>query len=319
MRIDLERTAGELLGHDNILIICHASPDGDTLGSGYGLCLALQKIGKKARVVCDDEIPACLSFVPDGVESQEFEPEYIVAVDVASVSMLGSDGFTEYYKDKIDLCIDHHFSNTDFAPLTFIETDISAAAAAETILLLIRRMGVVIDREIAECIYVALATDTGCFRYSNTTSRTMRMAADMIDAGIDIERINKIVFETRSRNYMKLEAMALAGMKVTPDGKIAVITVTKEMFEESGCEENEFQPIKGIPATIEGVLVGVSMREKENGEFRVSVRTVAPVSANGICGEFGGGGHIRASGCSIFGTAEECAARITEAAYKYIV
>ena len=317
MRIDIEETAEILLEKDKILIICHASPDGDTLGSGYGLCLALQRLGKLARVICDDEIPACFSFVPDGVQIQDFEPEYIVAVDVAAVSMLGSDQFTNFYKNKIDLCIDHHISNTDYAPLTCIE-ETMAAAAAETILLIINKMGVRIDREIAECIYVGLSTDTGCFRFSNTTSRTMRMAADMIDCGIDIDFINKLIFDTHPMGYMKLSAMALDNMISSDDGKIALIFVTKEMFDLSGCPESEFHGLKSVPITIEGVKCGICLRETKKGSYKVSVRTVSPYDANAICKKFGGGGHIRASGCEIFDSLDGSIEKIIAVCREFI-
>ena len=316
MRIDIEEAARELLNHDNILLLAHASPDGDTLGSCYALCRTLHLLGKKARVLCCDRVPACYSFVPDGIEVQEFPEDYVVAVDVAAISLLGDDDFVAQWQDKIALCIDHHGTNTDYAPLVCVEPE--SAACAETILRIIRLMDVEIDKDIAECIYVGLATDTGCFRYSNTTSRTMRMAADMMDYNIDIATINRIMFETRTKSYNSLETLALSGMKITEDGKIAVITVTKDMFEQSGAQEDEFHPIKALPRQIEGVYAGISLREKKEGEFRVSVRTNYGVNASEICAIFGGGGHPGAAGCTVFGTAEECRKKVVEAAYNII-
>lgn len=298
MRIDIKEAASLLLAQDNILILCHISPDGDTLGSGYALCHALHKLGKNARVHCEDVIPKMYSFIPDGVEVRYFKEDFVVAVDVADEKLLGNSAFREKYADRVDLCIDHHGSNTNYAAKTCLEGNGSAAATAETILLIIKEMGVEPDRDIAECIYVGIATDTGCFRYSNTTSRSMRMAAEMIDVGIDRDSINKLMFDTRTRTYNKLETLALSSLQMHYNGRCAILTITKEMFRQSGSNESESHPIKAIPRQIEGVLVGASMREGEDG-WHISVRTNAPASATDICARMGGGGHLRAAGCTV--------------------
>lgn len=305
MRIDIKKAAELLKEQDNILILSHENPDGDTLGCAYALCHALHKLGKKARLACTDKTPNMFEFVPKGIEIQDFKEEFIVTVDVADIVLLGNEDFVDQYRGRIDLCIDHHSSNVMFAKYTCIEEP-SAAACTETVLLVIREMGVEIDEIIARCIYVGIATDTGCFRYSNTTARSLRMAADMMDAGLETKKINKLIFETRTKTYTALETLAMATMQLHYDGKCAVIIISQDMYEESGSDESETHPLTGIPRQIEGVLVGATIKEaKDRSTYKISVRTNAPANASRICAKMGGGGHRRAAGCAVKNTAIE--------------
>lgn len=302
MMIDTFSAAADILkAHDNILILVHGHPDGDTLGCGYSLCRALVSMGKKAVVSCSDIIPEKYSYLSKGIEKVSFTPEFIVAVDVADTALLGKKN-EELYADKIDLCIDHHGSNRLFAKQTLL--DDKAAAACEIMLEVIKALGVEITTEIADCIYTGLSTDTGCFRYSNVTPRTMRMGAEMIEAGADNAAINTIMFETKTKTYVALEKMCLAGMETYFDERFALITVTQEMFRLSGSDESECDAIASLPRQIEGVVIGATLREKPDGSFKVSMRTHAPADASAICARMGGGGHIRAAGCQLEGPLE---------------
>ncbi len=305
MRIDIPFAAELLRAQDDIEILCHHAPDGDTVGCGFALCRVLQKMGKRAFLTVDDVIPACFGYLFPCVEKQSFEPKFIVAVDVATIDMLGSPEHVAKYKGRIDLCIDHHLTNTDYAKYTLIETAPEAAAAAETLLQVFYAMGAPVDTQVAECIYTGLATDTGCFRYTNTTSRTFRIAADMVDKGIRFEMINKTNFDTRTKTYSALEALALATLNTYFDGKCAMLEITQEMYRLSGSDESESHPLKALPRQVEGALVGVTIKEEKNGIFRASVRTNSPVDACNICKRFGGGGHKRASGCDLPGSSIE--------------
>lgn len=313
MRIDFPFAARLLQEADRILILCHRSPDGDTLGCAYALCRALQGLGKSARIAVEDPIPHSFDYMEDAIDEQEFEPSFIVAVDIATFELVGSEAYRARFEGKIDLCIDHHSSNSDFAAYTLLETEPEAAAAAETVLLLLYEMGATVDSAVAECIYTGLSTDTGCFRYSNTTSRTLRMAADMMDKQIPFDLVNKRMFETRTATYNALETLALSSMEMFFDGKCAMITITQEMYRQSGSDESEAHPLKAIPRQIEGVLVGVTLKEDKDGTYRASVRTDPPANACRICADFGGGGHIRAAGCNVPGsTPEEAKRRLLE-------
>ncbi|MBQ6020492.1 MAG: bifunctional oligoribonuclease/PAP phosphatase NrnA [Clostridia bacterium] len=313
MRIDIPFAAGLLRANDKFEILCHAAPDGDTVGCGFALCRVLQQMGKQAFVTVDDVIPACFDYLFPAVEKQSFAPEFIIAVDVATLDMLGSETHVAKYRGRIDLCIDHHASNTDYAKYTLLETEPEASAAAETLLQVFYAMGALVDPMTADCIYTGIATDTGCFRYTNTTSRTFRIAADLLDKGARLELINKRNFDTRTKTYSALEALALATLNTYFDGKCAMLDITQEMYRLSGSDESEAHPLKALPRQVEGALVGVTVKEEKDGRFRASVRTNSPVDACNICKRFGGGGHKRASGCDLPGdTIDEAKKNILE-------
>ncbi len=300
MRIDVKDTAALLAGLDNVLILTHANPDGDTLGCGFALCRALLRMGKKVRVACSDEIPKKYEYMFQGMDMPEFEPEHIIAVDVADTKLIGRT--LKEYKERIELCIDHHASNLLYAPKTLLDAE--AGAAAEIIYQVIQELNVPFDKGMADCIYTGLSTDTGCFRYANATARTYRIAAEMIDIGADSAEINRIMFETKSKAYVRLEKMAMDTLELYFNDTCAVITLTQEMYHSSGLQDNESEGIAALPRQIEGVVVGVTLRERAEGGYKASVRTHAPVDASLICQQMGGGGHARAAGCQIKDTLE---------------
>ena len=160
-------------------------------------------------------------------------------------------------------------------------------------------LGVEVDANMALALYTGISTDTGCFRFSNTTAKTHRIGADLIELGIDSAEINRVMFETKSRIRVELERMALDAMQFHFDDRCAVIVITREMYEKTGCKDEDLEGITSIPRSIEGVIVGVTLREREQGGFKISVRTYPPVDAAEICKRVGGGGHIRAAGCQL--------------------
>lgn len=314
MIIDLDSAVEFLKNNNNFLILVHGHPDGDTLGCGLALKKALTSLGKVCRVCCSDPVPQKFHYMGN-VDANDFVPDKIIAVDVADSKLLGKS-FDEKYGDKIDLCIDHHGSNRLYAARTILDS--TAAAACEIILQVIRALDVEITKEIADCIYTGLTTDTGCFRYSNVTPRTMRMAADMIEAGAENAKINTVMFETKTKTYVALERMALDGMKMYIDDKCAFITITQEMFRLTGSDESEVDAIAALPRQIEGVLVGVTMREKPDGTFKVSMRSGESVDASEICATMGGGGHPRAAGCTVCGSLNEATELVLHNVKKFI-
>lgn len=314
MIADLNTAVEFLKNNDNYLILVHGHPDGDTLGCGLALREALISCGKKAAVCCNDAVPAKFDYMGK-LDSDDFAYEKIVAVDVADTKLLGKE-FEQRYGDRINLCIDHHGSNRLYAEKTLVDS--SAAAACEIILQIIRELKTDISKRMADCIYTGLSTDTGCFRYSNVTPRTMRMAADMIELGADNTMINTVMFETKTRTYAALERLALDGMKMYLDEKCALITVTQEMYRISGSDESEVDAIASLPRQIEGVLVGVTMREKPDGTFKVSMRSNESADVSEICATMGGGGHPRAAGCTVDGPAEKAVKTIIGSIEKFI-
>ena len=307
-RINVEKCAHMLKKEDNILILTHAHPDGDTLGCAFGLCRALHKIGKKARVICADEIPAKYSYLFKGVEKQEFNEKYIVAVDVATENLLGA--LEKDYAGKINLCIDHHPSNTGYAQNLLLVAD--AAAAAETVFKVIKAMRVTIDKQIADCLFTGITTDTGCFRYASTTSNTYRAAAELIDLGADNGRINRAMFETKAKTLVALERLAIESMEFFSDDRICVITLTQEMYKKSGSNEEETEAVPPLTRQQEGVEIGLTIKEKTDGKCKCSIRTYESVDASKLAGFFGGGGHNQAAACKFDCGTEEAKAMLLE-------
>lgn len=292
-KINVEKCAKMLKEMDNILILTHAHPDGDTLGCGFGLCRALIKMGKRARVICADEIPKKYNYLIEDFTMPEFDEDYVVSVDVATENLLGS--LADDYSGKIDLCIDHHGSNTEYASNLLLNAD--AAAAAEIVLKVIKALRVKIDSHIADCLYTGITTDTGCFRYASTTSNTYRAAAELIDMGASNAMINRIMFETKTKTYSALERLAIEGMEFFENDRICVITITQKMYEKTGSNEQETEAIAPLTRQTEGVEIGLTIREKANGECKCSVRTYESVDASALAAAFGGGGHKQAAAC----------------------
>ena len=305
-----------LLSMDNILIFAHENPDGDAVGSTCALCRGLISLGKNARVWLKG-IPKNDLYLTDGIMyAGEFTPAHIVSVDTADNRIMCAEVENFSKETPVELCIDHHYSNTLYAENTYLDDE--AAAAGEAVYDVLREMNVTITKEIAECIYVAVATDTGCFRFSNTTAKTLRTAADMLDKGINAGEINRIQFETKSKEYAALEKMALADMELHFDGKCALLVLTHEMYEKSGATDCDTQALSSLPRQIEGVLAGITMKEKEEGLFRISVRTNAPADASAIAAQLGGGGHKMAAGCSFRGTKEEAVKAVLDLTQKQL-
>ncbi len=295
MELTLKETCAFLKERDNFTLLCHGQPDGDTIGSGYALAYALKQLGKKARVLCCDPIPLKFHFISNALEQDDISEaeETVIAVDVADNKLLGS--LNEKYGSRVELCIDHHISNVHYSKLLLLDSD--AGANCEIIFEILKVLGAKFDRHILDAIYTGITTDTGCFKYSNTTSRTHTISAELIDLGVDYAEINRIMFDTKSRSRIKLEGMVMDRMEFHFGGRVALIAITREMIEACKATDNELDGINAMSRTIEGVMAGVTMREKEDGRFKISLRTNAPVDAMKICKTFGGGGHPRAAGC----------------------
>ncbi len=292
-RLDVKECVSLLKEYDNYLILTHRNPDGDTLGSAFALHRALSKLNKKSMVRCGDPIHPKYSYLWDGIGNDEIKFDKIIAVDVADKKLLGED-FEAKYGDNVFLCIDHHLSNREYAENLLLE---DRAAAAVIIYEIVCELGIEFTPEIANCVYTGLATDTGCFLFSNTTPTVHRIAADVMEKGADYTFINRLMFETKTLPYLRLEQMAVSSIESHFDGKCAIMMVTRKMIEESGSSASDCDGIAAIPRKIEGVKIAVTLRERHDGSYKVSLRTVEPYDAAKICANFGGGGHHAAAGC----------------------
>ena len=289
--ISASAAASFLERSDKFVILTHASPDGDTLGSAYALADALCALNKRVFVVCPDKIPEKFGYLIK--EYEAFEPETVVAVDIADEKLLGS--LYDRYSGRAALCIDHHSSNTKYAEMLYLEAD--AAAACECIYNVINELGTKITPYMASCLYTGIATDTGCFKFSNTTPRSHRYAAELIEKGADYGEINRVMFEVKSRGRIAMERKVLENIEFYYGGRCAVITVTRDMIKETGCPLGDLDGVTAMSRQIEGVQIGVTIKEKPDGKYKVSLRSFEPYNAADICAIFGGGGHIRAAGC----------------------
>ncbi len=285
---------------DNILLITHSNPDGDAVGSIFAMYGILKRLGKNVRCEIQD-IPSVMQMLVPEDAFSDFKEENVVSVDLADPKLL-KDEINAEYADKVCLCIDHHETNVSYAKNTLLKAD--AAAACEVIFDMLCEAGFEIDTRIARCLYVGIATDTGCFRYANTTAATLRAAASLMEKGVDTGKINTDIFETKSRSYVMFETMAMNSLKTYLDGKCAVLLITKDMYKKANITESEAQGINALPRQIEGVLAGVTVKERTNGTYKISIRSREPLNASEICALMGGGGHRLAAGCELSGTAQ---------------
>ena len=305
-KIDLLETGNMLLAAQKIVLCCHVSPDGDTLGSALGLARLLEQKGKEVTVFVDDDINKSLSFIP-GIEKVQrpeagviVEADLFVVVDASSFDRVGI--CNEVVKAPVLLNIDHHISNTEFADYLYLDAE--AAAAGEIMCDLFEAMGWGYDEAIAIDFYTAITTDCGSFRYSNTTSKTMQRAAKLLDYGVKPNEISDML-DIRSRKTTELLAKVLPSLTFDYEGKVAHLTITNDLYDK----EAQTDSFVNYPRYIEGVEVAIMFKAVEPEVTRVSMRS-SNVDVAKIALSFGGGGHIRAAGCTIYAPVEEAKAQL---------
>lgn len=300
MEWNYAQAAQFLRERDRFIILCHRNPDGDTLGSAFGLWHTLTAMGKQARVCCEP-VPHKLSFLEEGYAPSDFAPQTVVSVDIADEQLFG-EAAAEWL-GRVELAIDHHASHTFFAENTLLEAD--SAATCEIVCLLSEELGVPFSPLAARCFFTGMATDTGSFKFANTTPRTHILAARMMEAGCDAADVCKRVFDTKSAGEFAIEREALNSMEVHFDGQAALIVLSLEMYARCGVTEAEADGLAGLPRKLEGVEVGITIKERGPNEYKVSMRSVDRLNVSELCSAFGGGGHARAAGCTLSGSLDE--------------
>jgi len=310
-------TAAWLKETDNFLIITHRRPDGDTIGSASALAHGLREQGKTAFVLYNPEItPRYLRFVEKYHAPDDFAPDYVLAIDTATIDLFPKNA--QMYKDSVSLCIDHHSSNSLYAEKTCL--NIENAACGEIIFDILIALSGSIDSITAECLYVAVSTDTGCFSFGNTTAYTLCVASQLVKAGAPNKELNKVLFRTKTHARISVEGMMTSAIEYYFDDKVAMAFITREMMEISGAEEDDIDDITALPGSIEGVCIGITIREMSSPhDCKFSVRTRPPYNAQQICAEFGGGGHKLAAGCSVEKTISEAKQMMLDVLKRYIV
>ena len=305
-----EQAAQWLLERDRFLILTHLRPDGDTIGCAAGLCQALREQGKTAYVLENTEvIPQLAPYLEGLTAPPDYAPGFVVAVDLAARSLFPKNA--QVYLERVDLTIDHHPSQEFYAQNTCL--DPRCAACGELIYDIVRQWGPLSQRT-ALPLYVAVSTDCGCFVYSNTTSATHRVAAALMETGIDVYPVNRKHFRSKSFKRLKLESLLTAGMELRDGGETALVFLTRAMIDEVGAGEGDMDNISAFVGQIEGVKNGVTLKETVDGQIKISVRTdPGDLNASKICALLGGGGHAAAAGAAFYATMEEARQRVLDA------
>lgn len=307
MTMTRSEAAQWLKDKDHFCILSHTRPDGDTIGSTAALCLGLRQIGKTAHVLENNGASAFLTRCHEGLSKPAPEEgDILVSVDVASATMLPKEW--ESLVDRIDLRIDHHFSAASFTPLEIV--DHTAAACGEIVYDILAELGVVLDRDIAKALYIAVSTDTGCFRYANTEAHTYEVAAACAKTGADLYPITQELFDTNSFAKLKLQSWMVEHTVFLAGGKAAVCAIPKTL--EDTVSKDDLEGLPGFLRSIEGVKISATLRETEDGS-KMSVRAIPGYDATRVCARFGGGGHTGAAGASVKLPLQEAAKIVAEA------
>lgn len=307
--MNTQETAALLRTFHNILILTHRRPDGDTIGCAAALCIALRGMGKTAYLLYNGETTAhYLPYVRDFWAPEDFIPDKVVSVDIASRSLFPENAAP--YRERVDLAIDHHPSFEGFAKASCVVPE--RAACGEILYEIIDQLCSV-NPEIALPLYVAVSTDTGCFVYSNTTANTHRVAAMLMDTGIDYRAVNKVHFRTKSRKRLAMESAMVETMETFDDGRIVVMTIPQSLMDRIQATEDDAEDLSSLAGLVEGSDCAITIRELSRDEWKISVRTGPRVNATKACQLLGGGGHKAAAGCTVRGSLPEAKERIVNA------
>lgn len=312
--LTIQEAAARLRQMDNVLLLTHVRPDGDTIGSAAALCQALRDMGKTAYLLYNPEITDTYApYAAPYWAPADFAPAHIISTDIAALNLLPDNAAV--YAPRIELAIDHHGSHGFFAARTCLDAD--AAACGEIVHDIIALLTAVTP-DIALPLYVAIATDTGCFVYSNTTARTHRIAAALLDTGIDAAPVNKALFRTKSRTRLAMESRMTADMTLFDHDRVVVMTIPLSLRQELHATEADIEELSSLAALVEGTDCGITLRELKSGKVKLSLRTGPRVDACAVCQRLGGGGHKAAAGATVDGTLKDAKALVLQA-YRDVV
>ena len=291
----IKEVAAFLRTHDNYLILTHRRPDGDTIGCAAALGAILRQMGKTAGVLYNRETTEHFEpYIEELWVADDFDYETIVAVDLAALSLFPDNA--EQFKTKVDLAIDHHPSYEHFAKLDCVHPE--CAACGEVLYEIAAELGQ-LTPDVALPLYVAVSTDTGCFVYSNVTANTHRVAAALLETGIDYRAANKLHFRTKSKKRIALEGELLRTMEFYDENRIVIVALSQKLQRRLDLTEADMEDISALGGVVEGIDCSVTMKETKDGAWKISLRTGVRVNATRACAKLGGGGHRAASGCVV--------------------
>ena len=310
-KLRIEETARFLQEHDSYAILTHRRPDGDTIGSAAALCHILRKLGKKAHVIENREVSARFAWLHEGLTKKEAEEaDTIVTVDVASPGMLPEQ--FQKYVGRIALRIDHHASSTSFTENELVLPEWAACAEIIADLLSPLNHGEM-EQPLADAIYVGVSTDTGCFRFANTTAHTFFVAAACASAGARVYQLNQELFETNTLGRLRIQAWIVEHIRMLDGGKLAICAIPKAVEQALEVTEDDMDNISSFPRTVAGVCLASTLRETREGDVKLSVRVIPGYDATVLTAQFGGGGHKGAAGATLKMSLEEAAKAVEEA------
>ncbi len=314
-KLSLDELCRSVAQNKRTLILYHVRPDADAVGSAFALRELLRVMNIPAYCACSDEIPERLLFLADGVQGSallegdiKLDYERVISVDSAAPSQLGAL-FETIHRD-VDIMIDHHAKGTVYAD-NYIDT--CAAATGEIIYRMARRMvelGYIdnIPERTLNCLYAAISADTGCFKFANTTPQTMRIAAELMEEGVDFSQINTLLYDSKPMVQIKAEGEAIYRLKTYMDGKISSVVFPYSLKRSLGASSEHLETLIDVARSVGGVEVAFAVKQNtEERLFNVSMRSMGSVDVSEICARFGGGGHKRAAGCRLVAESAESA------------
>jgi len=309
--VNVRDVAQVLKDHESFVIMSHSDPDGDSIGCQLALTSALRRIGKTAKAVADDRTPVIYRFLEGSVHlepaSAGAAADVVVVVDSSNVQRVGGlDSIG--VRERPILNIDHHRSNTRFGDWNYVDPE--ACACAEQVYGVILELGIRLTMEEAANLYVGILTDTGAFRYPNTTARSLRVAADLVDHGIPAAEIARKVFWEKTPESTHLLGMALSSLEIIERGRIASMVVSREMSTRAQASSSDSDGFPSYTKVISGVKVGLLFRQLDGDGVRVSLRSDSGVDVERVARIFGGGGHPTSAGCVVEGSIEDVRERV---------
>lgn len=301
----------------DIVILTHECPDGDAVGSALAMYLTLKKLNKQVDVVIP-EFSNAFKFLPgaDEIKKEGKEEPYDLAISVDVTGIKRLNGFAKYFENsKTKIQIDHHQVNEMFADYNFVNP--ASPACAQNLIFIIEKLGVEIDKEIGTCLLTGIITDTGGFKYEGVSAETFEFASWLLAKGVNVSEIYKRVLQMKTRANFELRKLIMDRMEFICNNKVTFTYITLEDLQRVNAEEGDHEGLVEVGRDIEGVEVSIFIREIENG-YKASLRSNNYVNVSDVCIAFNGGGHIRAAGCNITGTLQECKSKIIQEVEKYI-
>lgn len=320
MNVTLEEIAKQIKAVKTATIYTHMRPDGDAFGSALSLSVALSRLGIENEVVNESDFPSNLLFL-EGVKSVKKKPsrksELSIAVDSADLLRLGalSDAFSAAGKKTPTVNIDHHISNTRYAKYNYVR---ECAANCMNVAALIEILGVPLDQEIATYLALGLLTDSGNFSHDDVGEEAFLLAAKLVKAGADFKTLNYELFKKQTKARAGLYAAVTEKMRYALDDRFALLLITRELMEKYGADNGMTEGFVDFPLSVDGVEIAASVMEVKKGQYKVSLRSKEYADVNGVASVYGGGGHVRAAGCMLFGEVEDVIDRLTYTVSQYL-